>query len=400
MNFYNEKIAKNIAFSVSSSIVDPADLSSFDMHHYVSAITNNPPNPHLIATERSYENTHKNDILWSKRRIYVSKLIARRIILANLNFMEDRDYSWAEEVINQINTKCPRFSFYEYFFGETEINKTIAEVISDIEDASYKETNKIAKYFRERVIKTGSFKRFLNDIQPLSEAGRYLCIALLVAKGIIPYILYKGSDGVKKVEEIFLKEEFNYTENFDYMMLLYQIENFVTQANTLGIQFSLEMSSIWDRVVDCLFDAGVYAEEDEIIEFSFTFAAFCCLPYPFNYINSAVNYALEYLVRDIMHRVELSKTVIETNSDENGSEIFDEDEELNTAIYFKVDSVVDSILTTSDFEKERLLNVIQSPDFEGFVDKIGMEELTLNTEDIDINEDFEFSLNLNNNTEE
>jgi hypothetical protein len=294
MNFYNKDVANNIAFTVDSSIVDPLDLSLFDLHHYIAALCNSTCDKHLLLLEKSIEGTHKNDILWSKRRVYMSRLLARKIILANLNFMEERTYPWTDEVIEEIIAPCPKFDMYNYFFDDDCTNKEIGEVVYDIDEQSYLSENKVVKYFKEKVLKTGGFETFLDEIKPLTEAGRYLCISVLVAKGIIPYLIYKGQKGVTKLENIILKENnLNFREDFDYMMLLYQIENFVTQANSFNIHFSPSMTKIWDSIVALLLDAGNFAQEDEIMEFSFTFASFCCMPYPYNHINCAINYAVE-----------------------------------------------------------------------------------------------------------
>lgn len=393
MNYYDNKIARNIAFTVGASIVDAADLSIFDMHHYVSAMSKDPIDNHLLMLANEIEGTHQDDILWSKRSVYMSRLIAKKIILARLNYMGNRDYVWGNNIINQMNKACPDFDLYEYLFFDKCCEETVGKALSTIEKATYYK-NKLTDYFKRSILKEGSFAKFFDDIAPLPEAGRYGCITLLVARVIIPWMLYGGDKAVKKVEKLLLNEKNpEYKENTEFLLLLYQLENFTTQANSLNLHFSEDIVVLWNNVLGYLTKEANSLYDHKHEEFTFAFAVFCCVPYPFNYLNSAVNYSIQILARDILHRVEISKDILEDNRDAEGNLLLEGLDELEDVdLYFKLDDITETILTSSLFERERFVEAVLVTNIEEQIDKAGMEDLKESSDDtVSGNFDISFS---------
>lgn len=381
MNYFSNDIARNIAFTVGATIVDPADLSIFDMHHYVSAMSKSQVDSHLAVLAEAIEGRHQDDVLWSKRNVYVNRLIAKKIILARLNYMLDKDYVWGNDVVSQMSCKCPDFGLYSHFSKDDDEDNNVGTALSNIEKETYfKGTYK--DYFKKNILKEGNFNKFFEDIAPLPEAGRYGCITLLIARVIIPWMLYEGDKAVKEVEKLLLsKDNPDYKKSTDFMLLLYQLESFITQANSLNLHFSEELVVLWNNVLGYMITESNSMQENKHEEFTFTFAVFCCIPYPFNYLHYAVNYTIEILVRDTIHRVEIAKDLLAKNEDMRGNKLYETESDIDINILFVVDDIVETILTSSTFERERFVDAVFITDIEGQIDKADMENLKESSDD-------------------
>jgi hypothetical protein len=102
-----------------------------------------------------------------------------------------------------------------------------------------------------------------------------------------------------------------------------------------------------------------------------------------------------------MQRLEIANTVIKCNKDEKGEEIFEDEDDIDANVYFKIDDVVESILTGSNFEKDQFLSVIGTTDIEAEIDKFNMDELhKYKNENLEVEDNFDITLTFNDNTEE
>ncbi len=391
MNYFSKDIARNIAFTVGATIVDPADLSIFDMHHYVSAMSKSPIDSHLLMLTDAIEGRHQDDILWSKRSVYVGRLIAKKIILARLNYMQERDYIWGNDVVGPMNSECPEFGLYTYFFKDGSKGKNVGTALAEIEKETYFK-GCYKDYFKKNILNEGNFNKFFEDIAPLPEAGRYGCITLLIARVIIPWLLYEGDKAVRKLEKLLLNSDNpDFKESNEFMLVLYQLENFITQANSLNLHFSDELIVLWNNVLSYLIREANSMQENKHEEFTFTFATFCCIPFPFNYLNCAVNYTVEILTRDVLHRIEIAKDLLAKNEDVQGNKLYENEDEIDENVYFAVDDITETILTSSTFERERFVEAVFVTDIEEQIDRADMEHLE-NSEDDTVSGNFDISI--------